>query len=132
VADGPQGSSPTMYIKGASNRADHPSSQAPFAPKMLNLRRKSSTHQQPDYALDRLKVEQIVVTERYCRDSAQWQKMRTFWHPDNSKTKIKMTWFNGPIDEHIAGSKDMAEKGGLTNVKQLISPVDVNSIHSPI
>ena len=96
---------------------------------MLNIRRKSSTHPQPDYALDRLKVEQIVVTERYCRDSAQWDRMRAFWHPEDSLTRIKITWFNGTIEGHITGSKDMTEKGGLTNVKHLIHPVDVTSNH---
>jgi hypothetical protein len=95
---------------------------------MLNLGRKASTHRQPDYSLDRLKVEQTVVTERYCRDSGQWEKMRAFWHPDDSKTRIKITWFNGTIDGHINGSKDMAEKGGLQAVKHLINPVDVTSI----
>lgn len=96
---------------------------------MLNIRRKSLTHHhQPDYTLDRLRVEQIVVTERYCRDSAQWQKMRGFWHPDDSKTKMKITWFNGTIDGYITGSKDMTQKSGLMTVKHFIHPVDVTSI----
>jgi hypothetical protein len=80
------------------------------------------------YPLERLKIEQIVVTERYCRDSAQWHKLRSFWHPDDEQTKIKMTWFNGTIDSHIAGSRDMAEMSGLTSVKHIISPVDALGI----
>jgi len=94
---------------------------------MLRLNRKSSSQHQPDYALDRLRVEQIVVSERYCRDSAQWQKLRAFWHPDDSRTSVKITWFNETIEGHIAASKDMAERGGLVNVKHFIHPVDVTS-----
>jgi hypothetical protein len=85
------------------------------------------------YALDRLKVEQIVVTERYCRDTAQWTKLRNFWHPDPEKTSLKITWFKGTIDGHIMGSHAMAKrlmkKPGVGTVKHIINPVDVLSIH---
>jgi hypothetical protein len=82
---------------------------------------------QDNYALERLKVEQVVVTERYCRDTAQWDKMRAFWHPRDEQTSLKITWFNGTIDGHIEGSKAMAQKSGLTGVKHTILPVDVTS-----
>jgi hypothetical protein len=88
---------------------------------------------QRPYALDRLKVEQIVITERYCRDTAQWKKMRSFWHPDTSQTSLKITWFKGTINEHILGSRSMAKrlmkKPGIGTVKHIITPVDVISIH---
>jgi len=83
------------------------------------------------YALDRLKVEQIVVTERYCRDTAQWHKMRNFWHPDTERTSLKITWFKGTINEHITGSRAMAKrlmkKPGIGTVKHVVNPVDVLS-----
>src|SRR5271170_7951713 len=44
-----------------------------------------------NYALERLKVEQVVVTERYSRDTAQWDKMRAFWHPRDEQTCVKIT-----------------------------------------
>ena len=80
-----------------------------------------------NYALERLKIEQIVVTERYSRDTAQWDKMRAFWNPRDEQTSIKITWFNGTIDGHIEGSKAMAQKSGLIGVKHTILPVDVTS-----
>jgi hypothetical protein len=80
-----------------------------------------------DFSLERLRIEQIVMTERYCRDSAQWEKMRTFWHPDAAETNLKITWFNGTIEGHIAGSRVMAEKKGLGSVRHVILPVDVTS-----
>jgi len=58
--------------------------------------------------------------------------MRAFWHPDDSKTSVKITWFSGTIEGHIEGSKDMAERGGLTNVKHFIHPVDVTSNPFPV
>jgi hypothetical protein len=81
-----------------------------------------------DMSLERLKIEQTVVTERYCRDSSQWDKMRSFWHPDSTKTSVKITWFNGTIDGHITGSRAMAQKASLSGVKNIIIPVDVNGI----
>ena len=86
--------------------------------KMLKLKH-------DNYALERIRIEQIVVTERYSRDTAQWDKMRAFWHPRDEQTSIKITWFNGTIDGHIDGSKAMAQKSGLTGVKHAILPVDV-------
>src|SRR5277367_6653573 len=86
--------------------------------KMLKLKH-------DNYALERIRIEQIVVTERYSRDTAQWDKMRALWHPRDEQTSIKITWFNGTIDGHIDGSKAMAQKSGLTGVKHAILPVDV-------
>lgn len=80
-----------------------------------------------EYALERLKIEQIIVTERYCRDTAQWDKLRSFWHPNDDNTLVMITWFNGTIEEHIAGSRDMGQKAGLSTVKHKIHPVDVTS-----
>jgi hypothetical protein len=70
-----------------------------------------------EYVLERLKIEQIVVTERYCRDTAQWDKLRSFWHPIDENTLVKITWFNETIEEHIAGSRDMGQRAGLSTVK---------------
>src|SRR5579862_3007578 len=88
---------------------------------------------QRPYALNRLKLEQIVVTERCCRDTAQWKKMRMFWHPDTSLTFVKITWFKGTIDEHIMGSRTMGKKlmkrPGIGTVKYIINSVDVISIY---
>ena len=81
-----------------------------------------------EFSRERLKIEQIVRTERYSRDTAQWEKLRSFWYPDAEKTNIKITWFKGTIDGHIAGSRAMANKASLSSVKHIINPVDVTSI----
>ena len=81
------------------------------------------------YAQERVKIEQIIRTERYSRDTAQWDKLRSFWHPGTEQTNVKITWFNGTIDGHIAGGRAMAQKAGLTSLKHIINPVDVNSMN---
>jgi hypothetical protein len=80
-----------------------------------------------EFSIERLKIEQVVITERYSRDTAQWEKLRSFWHPDAERTNIKITWFHGTIDGHIAGSQAMANKASLNSVKHIINPVDVIS-----
>ena len=89
-----------------------------------------------EYSLERLKIEQIVVTERYSLDTLQWEKMRSFWHPDASQTSLKISWFNGTIDRYITENRN----GPSINVgfksqskhipkrfKHVITPVDVTS-----
>jgi len=64
-----------------------------------------------EYTLERLKIEQIVVTERYARDTSQWDKLRSFWHPDNSQTSLKISWFSGTIDKYVT---DIRTTSGLS------------------
>lgn len=87
-----------------------------------------------DYALERLKIEQIVVTERYLWDTSQWDKLRSFWHPDTSQTSVRVAWFNGRIDEHIAARHTTGDNTGVRSVKHflgrlkhIIAPADVTS-----
>jgi len=90
-----------------------------------------------EYTLERLKIEQIVVTERYARDTSQWDKLRSFWHPDNSQTSLKISWFSGTIDKYVTDIRTTSglhpqwkNKGkhskGLFS-KHIIAPVDVTS-----
>ena len=39
-------------------------------------------------------IKSLVIRERYCRDSGQWQKLRDCYHPDASKTMIDITWYS--------------------------------------
>jgi hypothetical protein len=93
-----------------------------------------------EYSLERLKIEQIVVTERYVSDTSQWDKLRSFWHPDSWQTNLKISWFNGTIDQYITELRttdginpQMKKKTkhvmGLS--KHIVHPVDVTSTHLP-
>lgn len=38
-------------------------------------------------------IKSLLVRERYYRDTAQWENLRNSYHPDVSKTAIKITWY---------------------------------------
>ncbi|KAJ5833626.1 hypothetical protein N7474_001937 [Penicillium riverlandense] len=69
-------------------------------------------------------IKSLLVRERYYRDTAQWENLRDSYHPDVSKTAIKITWFEGDADGFVAGSQKMA--GGGTNATHTICPVVVH------
>ncbi|KAL4809154.1 hypothetical protein BDV18DRAFT_95084 [Aspergillus unguis] len=69
-------------------------------------------------------IRSLLVRERYYRDTAQWAKLRDAWHPDASKTRIKISWYEGDIDGFITGSKAMV-KGG-TSAFHTISPIEIH------
>lgn len=39
-----------------------------------------------------LQIKSLLVRERYYRDTCQWEKLRAAYHPDPSRTHIKITW----------------------------------------
>lgn len=42
-------------------------------------------------------IKSLLVRERYYRDTAQWENLRNSYHPDVSKTGIKITWYYPPL-----------------------------------
>ena len=44
------------------------------------------------FDLDEARIRSLLIRERYYRDTAQWERMRNSYHPDNSKTWINITW----------------------------------------
>jgi len=55
--------------------------------------------------LDKMRVRELVETDRYCRDYSLFEKERTCWFDDG---EVFATWFKGPIDEFLqkSGRKD--------------------------
>lgn len=41
---------------------------------------------------DESQIKSAVVLERYYRDNGMWNDLRKSYHPDASKTEIKITW----------------------------------------
>jgi hypothetical protein len=37
-------------------------------------------------------IKSLLVRERYYRDTNQWEKLRSSYHPDASRTHIDITW----------------------------------------
>ena len=42
--------------------------------------------------LTELEIKNLIVRERYYRDTAQYQNLRDCWHPDEAQTRIKISW----------------------------------------
>jgi hypothetical protein len=45
-----------------------------------------------DKLLDELEIRNLVVRERFYRDTHQWPKLRQSYHPDATKTHIRISW----------------------------------------
>jgi hypothetical protein len=45
-----------------------------------------------DTFLTESEIKSLLVRERYYRDTNQWEKLRSSYHPDASKTHIDITW----------------------------------------
>lgn len=80
--------------------------------------------------LDEQQVTSLLTRERYYRDTAQWQNLRDAYHPDASRTWVKITsmvctllseghikyllmagygsTYEGDIDGFVSGSQEMA------------------------
>jgi hypothetical protein len=63
---------------------------------------------------DRIQIIDLMSGWTY-RDTANWDMLRTLWHPDGT---IKITWYEGPFGGFVDGSVRMA--GSPFNTKHLI------------
>jgi hypothetical protein len=44
-------------------------------------------------AFDKYEIDLAVRSERYYRDTNQWENLRKLWVPDASKTLLSMSWY---------------------------------------
>ena len=51
--------------------------------------------------LDKMRIRELVETDRYCRDYSHFEKEAECWHDDGT---VFATWFKGPIKEFLANS----------------------------
>jgi hypothetical protein len=58
--------------------------------------------------VDKLEIREIVENWVVFRDSADWERFATVWHPDGWMTA---TWFQGPAEEFIEVSRKGFEEG---------------------
>jgi hypothetical protein len=57
---------------------------------------------------DAAQIKQNVANFAY-RDQGRWDELKNLFHPDGS---IAVTWYSGPIDGFVEGSKKMAASRG--------------------
>jgi hypothetical protein len=61
-----------------------------------------------DWNSDRFEIRAVVENWVLWRDSAEWDRFATVWHPEGWMTA---TWFQGPASEFIRVSRESFEKG---------------------
>jgi hypothetical protein len=61
-----------------------------------------------DFGADKLAIREAVENWVLWRDSADWERFATLWHPDGWMTA---TWFQGPARDFIEVSREGFEKG---------------------
>lgn len=61
-----------------------------------------------DLRMDRLAIREVVENWVLWRDSADWERFATVWHPDGWMTA---TWFQGPAHDFIEESRKGFDKG---------------------
>lgn len=73
------------------------------------------------YTQDQVNVAQVVVTQLWARDMAQWGAMQAAFH---TGAIVDISWFNGPATEFVSRSKQSFERG--VQSLHLHGPVMVN------
>lgn len=58
--------------------------------------------------VDKLKIREVVEAWVIYRDSGDWDRFATVWHPDAWMTA---TWFQGPAREFIKASREAFDRG---------------------
>jgi len=65
---------------------------------------------------DREAISELINVWAYHRDRGNWEQLRdTFW-PDGT---ISLSWFDGPFEQFVNSSREMAEKG--SQAKHIVS-----------
>jgi hypothetical protein len=70
---------------------------------------------------DRLEIAELIRTERYLRDTAQWERLAGCYTEDS---RVRTTWFSGSGAEFAEASREMAERRGRQS-RHLITPTYV-------
>ncbi|TPG16762.1 nuclear transport factor 2 family protein [Sphingomonas koreensis] len=75
-------------------------------------------------ALDRLEIRELVENWVVWRDSGDWERFSTVWHPDG---RMNATWFRAAASEFIEGCRRSFD-GGLVGIHMLGgSSIELNS-----
>jgi hypothetical protein len=60
------------------------------------------------HAQDKLAIRELIENWAVWRDSFQWDRFRTVWHPEG---RMWATWFQGTYEEFIAANLDGYKRG---------------------
>jgi hypothetical protein len=59
-------------------------------------------------ASDREKIRELIESWALWRDSLDWERFRTVWHPEG---RMMATWWQGPYEEFIRANQEGFERG---------------------
>jgi SnoaL-like domain len=62
----------------------------------------------PSQTADKLAIRELIENWAVWRDSLQWDRFRTVWHPEG---RMWATWFQGTFEEFIAANQQGYAKG---------------------
>ncbi len=66
--------------------------------------------------LDRVAIADLIQRERAARDSAAWDEMETYYHPDST---IEVAWFQGSGHEFVSATRKNWRSEGNINFHEL-------------
>ncbi|KAG6119937.1 hypothetical protein E4U13_007104 [Claviceps humidiphila] len=73
---------------------------------------------------DIARIAHLLKSERFYRDTAQWQLCRLCFHPDASKTYINVSWYQGQAEDFLKQSAKM-HKDRVNVIHSSLDPVGV-------
>ncbi|KIW20482.1 hypothetical protein PV08_01057 [Exophiala spinifera] len=77
-----------------------------------------------DRFIDLIEIKDLLVRERYYRDTANWAGLRKCYHPNATKTVVNISWYNGDIDGFVSGSEETSARG--VQGSHGITPVEIH------
>jgi hypothetical protein len=76
----------------------------------------SESLNKPANVSDREAISELIQAWAYHRDRGNWEKLRDTFCPDGT---ISLSWFDGPFEQFVDASREMAEKG--SQAKHIVS-----------
>ncbi|KAG5920401.1 hypothetical protein E4U61_007924 [Claviceps capensis] len=73
---------------------------------------------------DIARIAHLLKSERFYRDTARWQLCRLSFHPDESKTYINVSWYQGQADDFLKQSSKM-HKDRVNVIHSSFDPVGI-------
>ncbi|KAF2159956.1 hypothetical protein M409DRAFT_29566 [Zasmidium cellare ATCC 36951] len=71
---------------------------------------------------DEAAIVALLKRERFYRDTSQWDKLRSQYHPDAHETYINVSWFQGDADKFVEQSQKRPSTNQGIEIDHFIDP----------
>ena len=99
-----------MHARRRARRGEHCAAAQSHA--WLRQSRTTGSDTMDESTLDKLAIREVIESWAIWRDTGNWERFRTVWHPGAQMTA---TWFQGSSDEFIARAQASFAKGNASN-----------------